>query len=175
MNAPTYSRSPLAVGARAAGDRMSIRRGQCIHFNGMQNAKCAAGVHYEEAFGPEVGLLCRAPCIQESRTHERINGKLTPVYKPWDRQGQGLIPCDKFRMPTQEQIRDADVALEKSMDRMRVVMIAIKDWRNAKPRGKQTVIDCPTLCGGKLHLSQSSCNGHVHGRCTTDGCVNWME
>lgn len=30
-------------------------------------------------------------------------------------------------------------------------------------------------CGGKLHLSQSSYNGHVHGKCETPDCVSWME
>lgn len=61
------------------------------------------------------------------------------------------------------------------MAKMATVMTAIAPWRKEKPRGKAAVIDCPTGCGGKLHLSQSSYNGHVHGKCTTDGCVSWME
>ena len=60
------------------------------------------------------------------------------------------------------------------LEKMRVVFEAILPWRNSLPRGKQTVVDCP-ICKGKLHLSQSSYNGHVHGQCETNGCVEWME
>ena len=66
---------------------------------------------------------------------------------------------------------EEDLACRK---KMRIVLAAISPWRNSLPRGKQTVIECP-ICRGKLHLSQSSYNGHVHGQCETDGCVEWME
>lgn len=37
------------------------------------------------------------------------------------------------------------------------------------------VITCP-ICGtGKLRYSRAGYNGHVHARCSTDGCVAWME
>ena len=50
------------------------------------------------------------------------------------------------------------------------------DWK-VKPKPEQDrhdVIECP-ICKGKLHLSQSSYNGHCHGQCETEGCVQWME
>lgn len=37
------------------------------------------------------------------------------------------------------------------------------------------VIDCPTMCGGKVKYSRSPYNGHVSARCSTAGCVAWME
>lgn len=154
---------------------MSAKRGTCVHYNGSQHDACKAGVNYVAAFGPREAWGCRAPCIQEYPTHERIDGKMTQVWKPWPRRGHTEMQCDKRVMPTQAEI-DADEAdLKAHMDKMRVVMNAIRGWRNEKPRGKQTVIDCPTGCGGKLHLSQSSYNGHVHGQCTTKDCVRWME
>lgn len=36
------------------------------------------------------------------------------------------------------------------------------------------VVECPA-CKGRLHLSIAAYNGHVHGKCETDGCVAWME
>lgn len=34
---------------------------------------------------------------------------------------------------------------------------------------------CPVCETGTLEYSISSHNGHIHGRCTTDGCARWME
>lgn len=36
-------------------------------------------------------------------------------------------------------------------------------------------MDCPVCKTGKLRYSRAAYNGHVHGRCSTDGCVAWME
>jgi len=50
------------------------------------------------------------------------------------------------------------------------------EWR-VKPKpaqNRQGVVVCPA-CKGKLRLTQSSHNGHVHGKCETDGCIEWME
>lgn len=62
------------------------------------------------------------------------------------------------------------------MDRMTVVMPVVGKWRiHPKPKlDRREVIECPK-CKGRLHLSQSSYNGHVHGRCETEDCVSWME
>jgi hypothetical protein len=125
--------------------------GRCVYFNGIQNKACRAGVEYQS--GP-------LPCLKDLQLRPDAPA-------PW--------ACDKFQEPTQEQI-DADEAEHKAhMAKMETVMKAIAGWRKEKPRGKQTVISCPTGCGGELHLSQAAYNGHVWGRCSTSGCVNWME
>jgi hypothetical protein len=36
-------------------------------------------------------------------------------------------------------------------------------------------IRCPVCNDGKLRYSRSSYNGHIHARCQTIGCVEWME
>ncbi len=41
-----------------------------------------------------------------------------------------------------------------------------KDWQGTER--------CPA-CGGTLHLTHSSYNGHVWGRCETTDCLSWME
>ena len=37
------------------------------------------------------------------------------------------------------------------------------------------VMECPVCKTGKLRYSRAGYNGHVHARCSTDGCVAWME
>lgn len=55
------------------------------------------------------------------------------------------------------------------------VRTGIKPWRDAhKGKSAREVVECPA-CSGKLHLSISSYNGHVHGHCETEGCVSWVE
>lgn len=34
---------------------------------------------------------------------------------------------------------------------------------------------CPVCSKGNLKYSRSGYNGHVHARCSTSGCVAWME
>lgn len=36
-------------------------------------------------------------------------------------------------------------------------------------------IECPTGCGGRLYYRVASVNGHMHAKCDTKGCVQWME
>jgi hypothetical protein len=40
--------------------------------------------------------------------------------------------------------------------------------------GDRGEIKCPT-CGGCLHWSRAPENGHVWGRCETEGCVAWIQ
>lgn len=36
-------------------------------------------------------------------------------------------------------------------------------------------MDCPVCGSGKLQYKRSNYNGHVHAKCSTDGCVAWQE
>lgn len=83
---------------------------------------------------------------------------------------------DWIRRTRQEGEERAD-ELEASMNRMRVVMPVVSQWRTWSKKNrvaKQEVIECPA-CKGRLHLSQAAYNGHVWGKCETEGCVSWME
>ena len=62
------------------------------------------------------------------------------------------------------------------MNKFLVALKVAGEWK-VKPKPAQDrreVVKCP-ICNGRLHLSQSSYNGHCHGRCETEGCVSWME
>lgn len=152
-------------------------RGQCVHFNGTQNDACDAGVNYAEAFGALDRRSCRSPCIQEYKSHERVDGKMVPIWKPWNRLPGEEMKCDKFRLPTAEEIAADEAQTKRLMDRMRLVMAAVRPWRTwtkTNRVGKQEVIECPA-CKGRLHLSQAAYNGHVWGQCETKGCVSWIQ
>ena len=82
--------------------------------------------------------------------------------------------CPHWIRRTREQGEKRADAVAATMRRMTVVMPVVDEWRKKKPFGKAEVIECPE-CKGKLHLSQSAYNGHVHAKCETPGCVAWME
>lgn len=164
---------------------MSLRRGQCKHFNGVRfdkGACCLAGVNYREAFADgRPGLFLRMPCIEmyETPAHGRgtyVRAGEASVLEPLDRKGEKAIPCTLREEPTDEEIQadraESDAWMERSMAAMQVA----REWR-VKPKpaeDRREVVECP-ICKGRLHLSQSAYNGHVHGSCETEGCVSWME
>ena len=41
-------------------------------------------------------------------------------------------------------------------------------------KGGAGEVACPN-CKGKIRYAVASCNGHMHGACTTPGCAAWME
>ncbi len=143
-------------------DTIAFEMSYCQHYTpktifgwggGKATGLCGAGVCYAEVGGD---TYKNKPCIDGHKLPDP-----TAVCPKWDRR-------------TREQgIERYDLA-EASMNRMRLVMPVVAEWRKKPPRGKSGVIECPA-CKGKLHLSQASSNGHVHGRCETQGCVSWME
>ena len=85
-----------------------------------------------------------------------------------------LLRCPKWLRRTVEQSEARADELEALLRTMAPIYPVVTEWRNKPPIGKYEVIECPA-CQGKLHLTQAGCNGHVHGKCETDGCANWME
>ena len=87
-----------------------------------------------------------------------------------------MIPCDKYREPTEDECqadrRESDAQWDKTITALKVV----SEWRTKPkpPEDRREVIACP-ICDGQLHLFQSAYNGHCHGKCATEGCVAWME
>lgn len=138
--------------------------GWCIHYRynhdrDLQGGKpdtCEAGVDYKTFEGTKFPVR---PCFL-------------------DKQGQSkpdALPCEHLRRPTPEEIAAHEKWLEFRMDKLGTVMRGIKPWRDAhKGRSAQEIVECPA-CKGRLHLSIAAYNGHVHGRCETDGCASWME
>ncbi len=152
-----------------------MNHGKCIHFNGVQNDLCKRGVSYEVMWpkGPK-------PCIQMLHKSSRGGTYLKPGEAPAESKpypgADKAKPCPFYQEPTSEEVQ-AD--REERERHLQLTMTAIKvanEWR-VKPKpaaGRQEAVECP-VCKGRLHLSQSAYNGHVHGKCETEGCVSWME
>jgi hypothetical protein len=127
----------------------------CQHYNvQLRGVKaCECGVIYDEQF-PEKPTAC-----------------WTDLGKTDEEQ---LARCPKWLRGTREQGEARADEIQRSLDQMALVSPLVIEWRNREPIGKRETVDCP-VCQGRLHLSQSSYNGHVHGKCETKGCVSFME
>lgn len=141
-------------------DTIAFEMNYCQHYTRGKGAdmKCAAGMDLKTikkvATGPK-GIKW-GPCIGG---HELPNP---------------LEHCPHWIRRTREMGEKRADDIAKALHRMEVVMPAVDKWREKKPLGKAEVIECPS-CKGRLHLSQSSYNGHVHAKCETPDCVAWME
>lgn len=133
----------------------------CIHYRGISSdgkgglvTSCHAGIDY--ASFPD---RSKQPCFLDN------SGQSKP----------GAVHCPQLRQPTPDEIAAHKTWLCERIVLMGVVMNGIGPWRRAhKGKSASEVVDCPA-CGGRLHLSISAYNGHVHGYCETEGCVSWME
>lgn len=139
------------------------RAGWCIHYRGITGpdlkrvTTCEKGVEYSSFLKP--GERRVLPCFLDDKGQSKPNSQ----------------PCEHLRRPTPEEIAASKKWSDDRFALLVKVMKGIKPWRE-KHLGKShsEVVECPG-CKGRLHLSISSYNGHVHGRCETDGCVAWME
>ncbi len=135
-----------------------MRTAFCKHFRSVVEHKtCKAGVPYESLKG--------------------ISAKEWPCFM---RRGQVFPGCDKQDMPTPEEIEAEEREWEESSKRIAAARRAIVahlggPWKRGM-EGSAGVIDCPA-CGGKqaLQFRRAGYNGHIHARCSTEGCVSWME
>jgi len=59
------------------------------------------------------------------------------------------------------------------------VKITQKAIRDKHPEGDKFVIDkieCPICKTGEVRFIISDhANGHIHGHCSTENCISWME
>lgn len=134
-----------------------MRPDTCIHFNGILNECCDQKVNYSELSGGErFGMWMKIPCLPSK----------TPAAQP--------VTCPKHQLPSAEEIAAHRAHQAEQVAKHLKVMPVVNAWRKQGKQGKQAVITCPA-CGGKLQLYQSARNGHVHGSCETDGCVQWVE
>ena len=129
----------------------------CIHFNGVQNNTCKAGVNYHEQFGVGLGCFANIPCCGDENPKE----------------------CPKLERPTHEQAESEADEFEARMDRMVRCMTGAKNHAKSlglkRGNGGRGSLACPSGCGGTLSYSVASVNGHMHARCSTKGCASWME
>lgn len=139
----------------------------CKHYRAMsEHDTCKAGVKYADLpRGPA------RPCFWE-RCDRRGNA-LSPMPAP-------PSSCSLASFPDEAEIAEDEA---KSRERFGLVGKARNaivaslggPWKRGTP-GSQGRIDCPACDGkGTLSFTRAGCNGHIHARCSTGGCVSWME
>ena len=133
--------------------------GRCVHFNGIGNETCDAGVKYEDVRDTSTKPYS-LPCLAEYNT--------------------AGATCDKCRYPTAEELaaeKEEQRRFMEGMTKARAAIVAAcgGPWKKGVT-GSRGVIDCP-VCGAveSLAYSRAGYNGHVHASCKTTGCVSWME
>lgn len=150
------------------------RQGKCIHFNGVSNACCEAGVDYKKLAGwPEVGWTNRLPC--HTADYKSGSGYSLPTVEAEQAK------CEKFALPTAEEIAADEKKIAEHFERMAKARAAIVahlggPWKKGMP-SRAGSIDCP-CCGiapAKLNFTRSGYNGHIHAACESQDCVSWME
>lgn len=139
----------------------------CKHFGGMRPPTCAVGVNVREITGgPDLGWLIRIPC---RTTVEMRGGKPVP-----------RATCPQFELPTDEEHAAEEAKWEaivlESERRMKLGQELFRRIRREnKGRSNSGSDPCPACEGGTLYWRIAGYNGHIHARCTTDGCISFME
>lgn len=115
---------------------------KCIHFNGVMENICKAGIKYKDVREePEHGPY-NFPCLKQG--------------------GQ----CPKAQFPTDEQVKERVEEIEDSGAKALIAMVSVKE-HYAKTKEQSGKIPCQ--CGGELHYVVASLNGHVHAKCNSCG------
>lgn len=136
-----------------------MKKGMCTQFNGIglaEDAKCCdAGVNYRDLVGgPDLGWATRLPCLKKNKS---------------------TVVCEKYLEPTAAELADHAAVMAAATERMRLTLPLIKRIKEEN-EGKAVagVAECP-VCGKMLRWTHAASNGHVWGRCVTEGCLAWME
>jgi len=124
---------------------------KCVHFTGILNKTCKVGVCYRDVFD-----IKNMPCLGESPM------RTLP-----------LATCEKKKLPTREDVEKDIDERGKSFKNTMVVRKAIVA-RIGETKQNTGTLTCPICESGTVAYVRHS-NGHIHARCSTDGCVAWME
>jgi hypothetical protein len=125
---------------------------RCRHFTGLMRDTCEAGVRYADVKDTTTRPI-RLPCLSDEGC---------------------LTTCEKASFPTREEAETEEREFEAMVNRLNIARAAIVRHTGGK-RGVGGDISCPNCEGGTLRFSVSGYNGHIHARCSTEGCATWME
>lgn len=137
----------MRIGDSTWREKMGVR---CIHVAAYPAKICKAGVEYASLPKPH-------PCVR----------------------GEATEGCACYATYTPEEIDEKERKLNQMVENIGKARAAIVQAIGPE-RKKQSLsgrIDCP-VCGNSSCLGftyAGSYNGHIHARCSTEGCVRWME
>lgn len=138
-------------------------------------------MNYCQHYQPKPGSVMQDYCALGCGASERMDAgrkagepNMTPCIGGHEAKDV-LALCPKWIRRTREHAEARADAMEKHMKEfMRAQTLISKVKREHKGRDWRGIEVCPA-CGGKLHMSHARYNGHVHGKCETEDCLNWME
>ena len=131
--------------------------GRCVHFNGVLNKACEAGVPYD-------------------RFRESPKYGTSKEWLPCLRDGE-CVECDKRRWPTEAEVA-AEVeeirgTTERTMKAMAVIAADAKARNLGIDNGGSGVVPCP-VCGGQISYLVAALNGHFAASCSGQDCVGFI-
>lgn len=112
---------------------------------GSDHPVCKVGVDYHQYMGDYKNM----PCLGEN--------------------ADARARCPQYSGYTDEEIAAHETEMNARFERLGIIRKAIIETGL-----RSGVIDCPACKTGKVGFSKAS-NGHVHARCSTEGCASWME
>jgi hypothetical protein len=112
---------------------------KCIHFNGVMNDTCKAGVKYADV---RIDKPYKFPCLKQG----------------------GECPQAEFR--TEDQVTELIAKMEEDSTKALAAYIMVKA-HYAKTKEQSGKVPCQ--CGGELHYTVASVNGHIWARCKSCG------
>jgi hypothetical protein len=141
---------------------MKMKKGICLHFNGVQNEACEAGISIRSLVGgDDLGWAKRTPCFKHHETD---------------------TACPDYEEPTEKEIVEWEEKIKKSQEGIFTAIAMIMEKTDADPdfnhelgkkKGCSGTIECP-VCKSELHYSVAGGNNHIHGKCSRTDCLSWM-
>lgn len=141
-------------------------RRKCRHYSGTINPRCAADVHYIELAGPgprgdNTGYGHRLPC--------------NPAWEHDPKHGE-RVTCERYAPLTDEEWAAKEAKREAAFDRARKAgPLFDRIRRENKGRSNRGSDPCPACGNGTIMWSIAGYNGHIHARCSTAGCISFMQ
>lgn len=157
-----------------------MRNDYCIHFNGIQNEKCEAGVNYQEVARPlNDDELSRFHAYSSAAKDQfAIAGRI-----PCCVHNTGNMICERFRLPTRAELEqykaEQNAFIARFLERLIIVRPAIEadiEKKGGQEKYTEGVIPCPICKSGQVHYHYAGhYNGHIGAECTTENCIVWQE
>lgn len=115
---------------------------KCIHFNGVMEKVCKAGIKYEDVREEPQDGPYRFPCLKQG--------------------GE----CSHASFLNEEQVNERVAEIEHSCNQTIIAISIIKDHIK-KTKEQQGKVKCE--CGGELHFTVAQVNGHIWAKCNSCG------
>jgi transcriptional regulator with XRE-family HTH domain len=115
--------------------------------------------------------LGKATGISAARISDIELGRAVPTSEEFDSIVRELGSNIKF--PETDPVK-AKAKMDEMLKTIKAIGVVTMEARKKCPEGGRGYMDCP-VCGEELGYSVASFNKHVWGKCSTSGCLEWMQ